>query len=241
MKKLQSSLLNMVLVLTGVAVIMGCILAAVNNVTSDPIAQQEKKALQEGIQKVMGGQTVQAGEQPDTIISMTDKKGKTFYYSIYNVKDSVGNPIGAAVQDTVNGFGGDLVVLVGFDEAGIIKGYTLLKHAETPGLGAKADEWFKNEDKPKACILGRDASDSLYVTKDNGNVEAITASTITSRAFLLAVNNAYRAYRLSSGAADECSKGTENCCGKKKSCDMPCCQGETNKEEVEPKEEETES
>ena len=237
MKKLQSSLLNMVLVLTGVAVIMGCILAAVNNVTSDPIAQQEKKALQEGIQKVMGGQTVQAGEQPDTIISMTDKKGKTFYYSIYNVKDSVGNPIGAAVQDTVNGFGGDLVVLVGFDEAGIIKGYTLLKHAETPGLGAKADEWFKNEDKPKACILGRDASDSLYVTKDNGNVEAITASTITSRAFLLAVNKAYEAYRLSAGAAaPNCGEAAGNCCGKSETGDKPCCQEEGNNE-VEPKNE----
>ncbi|MDE7089313.1 MAG: hypothetical protein K2O54_04270, partial [Prevotella sp.] len=102
MKKLQSSLLNMVLVLTGVAVIMGCILAAMNDMTSEPIALQEKKALEEGIQKVMGGQQVQASEQPDTIISLTEKD-KTFYYSIYQVKDSTDNIIGAAVQDTVNG------------------------------------------------------------------------------------------------------------------------------------------
>lgn len=230
MKKLQSSLLNMVLVLTGVAVIMGCILAAMNDMTSEPIALQEKKALEEGIQKVMGGQQVQASEQPDTIISLIEKN-KTFYYSIYQVKDSTDNIIGAAVQDTVNGFGGQLVVLVGFDNDGIIKGYTLLKHAETPGLGAKADEWFKNTDKPAACIVGRNAADSLYVTKDNGNVEAITASTITSRAFLLAVNNAYKAYRQ---AAGQCNENKGHCCGKTDDCEKPCCQQSNN--EVEPKE-----
>jgi len=200
MKKLESSLLNMVLVLTGVAVIMGGILAAVNNVTADPIAQQEKQALMAGIQNVMGGQEVVASEKADTVISMTDDKGKTTNYSIFNVKDSDGNAIGVAVQDTVNGFGGPLVILVGFDNAGVIKGYTLLKHAETPGLGAKADEWFKDSLKTKSCIVGRNATDSLFVSKDkdkqgnSGTVEAITASTITSRAFLLAVNKAYAAY-----------------------------------------------
>ena len=53
MKKLESSLLNMVLVLTGVAVIMGAILAWVNSVTSGPIADQKEKALADGIKAVM--------------------------------------------------------------------------------------------------------------------------------------------------------------------------------------------
>lgn len=235
MKKLESSLLNMVLVLTGVAVIMGSILAAVNNVTSDPIAQQEKQALMAGIQNVMGGQEVQASEKPDTIIAMTDKKGKTTRYSIFNVKDADGNDIGVAVQDTVNGFGGPLVVLVGFDGTGVIKGYTILKHAETPGLGAKADEWFKDSQKPKSYILGRNEKDSLHVSKDNGDVEAITASTITSRAFLLAVYNAYAAYMQSKGEV----KDEKACCGNHANCDKPCCkkhQEETPTETEENKE-----
>lgn len=195
MKKLESSLLNMVLVLTGVAVIMGVVLAYMNHLTTDPIAMQEQKALTDGIRKVMGGKDVVANNQPDAVIPMADKKGKTFYYSIYEVKDTEGQLLGAAVQDTVNGFGGQLVVLVGFDTEGTIQGYTLLKHAETPGLGAKADQWFQNAEKPTANIVGRNAADSLYVTRDGGNVEAITASTITSRAFLQAINNAYKAYQ----------------------------------------------
>lgn len=219
MKKLKSSLLNMVLVLTGVAVVMGGILAAVNDITTDPIAQQEKQALMAGIQNVMGGQEVQASEKPDTIISLTDKKGKTTRYSIFNVKDADGQDIGVAVQDTVNGFGGPLVVLVGFDNTGVIKGYTLLKHAETPGLGAKADEWFKDSLKTKSYILGRNAKDSLHVSKDKGDVEAITASTITSRAFLLAVYNAYAAYMQSKGEV----KDEKACCGNHANCDKPCC------------------
>jgi electron transport complex protein RnfG len=227
MKKLESSLLNMVLVLTCVAVIMGAILAAINSVTTDPIAQQEKKALAEGIQKVMGGQQVQASDKADAVIPMVDEKGKTNYYSVYNVSNAQGNAIGAAIQDTVNGFGGNLVVLVGFDNEGIIKGYTLLKHAETPGLGAKADQWF--QDGQKGDIVGLSAADSLFVSKDkdkNGNsgkVEAITASTITSRAFLQAVNRAYKAWLKSKGAvagnADDCN----NSCGEKADCGKPCC------------------
>jgi len=97
------------------------------------------------------------------------------------------------VESTTGGFGGDLKVLVGFDPDGKILGYTLLEHAETPGLGAKADKWFQKGEK--GDIIGKDPKEPLTVSKDGGQVDAITASTITSRAFLLAVNNAYNAYK----------------------------------------------
>ena len=198
MKKLQSSLLNMVLVLTGVAAVTGCILAYMNHLTASAIAQQEKKALAEGIQAVMGGLPVQVGEQPDTIIAMHDKqKHKTAYYSVYQVRDTKGQLLGVAIQDTINGFGGQLVVLVGFDTEGTILGYRLLKQSETPGLGAKAETWFQKGEKGN--IIGKRLSkDSmLTVTKKQPEnameVQAITASTITSKAFLSAINNAYSA------------------------------------------------
>lgn len=198
MKKLQSSLLNMVLVLTGVASIMGCILAYMNHLTASAIAEQEKKALAEGIQAVMGGQQVKVGEKPDTIIAMQDKqRHKTAYYSVFRVNDMKGKPLGVAIQDTVNGFGGQLVVLVGFDNNGTILGYRLLKQSETPGLGAKAETWFQNGSKGN--IIGKRLSEDnlLTVTKKQPEnaleVQAITASTITSRAFLSAINNAYSA------------------------------------------------
>jgi electron transport complex protein RnfG len=91
------------------------------------------------------------------------------------------------------GFGGDLKVLVGFDTEGNILGYTLLEHAETPGLGAKADLLFQKGQK--GDIIGKSPAEALTVSKDGGQVDAITASTITSRAFLKAVNNAYNAYK----------------------------------------------
>ena len=102
--------------------------------------------------------------------------------------------MGPAVESSANGFGGALTVLVGFDNDGNIIDYSLLSHAETPGLGSKAADWFKKG--AKGDITGKNPGEvALTVSKDGGQIDAITASTITSRAFLLAVNNAYAAYK----------------------------------------------
>ena len=191
MKKLESSLLNMVLVLTLVAVIMGGVLAYVNHLTEGPITEQKEKALANGIKTVMVCN--------DLVVANTnevkqDIDGKEHTFIIYQVKDAQGQDLGAAVQSTTMGFGGDLKVLVGFDPDGKILGYTLLEHAETPGLGAKADLWFQKGQK--GDIIGKDPREPLTVSKDGGQVDAITASTITSRAFLKAVNQAYNAYKV---------------------------------------------
>ena len=184
MKKLESSLTNMVLVLTGVAVVMGLVLAWVNHLTSGPIEAQKQMALESGIKTVMQADNL-AISSTDTIRT-TDAKGKETVFIVYN------NEKGAAVQSATMGFGGELKVLVGFDAQGSILGYTLLEHQETPGLGAKADLWFQKGQK--GDIIGKNPAEGLTVSKDGGNIDAITASTITSRAFLLAVSNAYKAY-----------------------------------------------
>ena len=191
MKKLESSLLNMTLVLTGVTVIMGGILAYVNDLTSGPINAQKEKALADGIKTVLDSDNLTVAHT-DTV-KQNDAKGKELTYIIYQAKDAQGNDLGAAVESTTNGFGGDLKVLVGFDPQGNILGYTLLEHAETPGLGAKANKWFQKGEK--GDIIGKNPAEALTVSKDGGQVDAITASTITSRAFLLAVNNAYKAFQ----------------------------------------------
>ena len=207
MKKLESSLLNMVLVLTSVAVIMGGILAFVNHLTEGPIAEQKAKALADGIKSVMGVDEITVSNT-DTV--RQNVAGKELTYVIYQTKDAKGNDLGAAVESTTGGFGGDLKVLVGFDPEGKILGYTLLEHAETPGLGAKADKWFQKGEK--GDIIGKSPAEPLVVSKDGGQVDAITASTITSRAFLLAVNNAYNAYKATpetdanSGASQQVKK-----------------------------------
>ena len=191
MKKLESSLLNMVLVLTGVAVVMGAVLAYVNHLTEGHIAEQKTKALADGIKAVMVCDNIVVAKT-DTV-RQNDAKGKELTYIIYQTQDAQKKDLGAAVESTTGGFGGNLKVLVGFDPEGKILGYTLLEHAETPGLGAKADKWFQKGEK--GDIIGKSPSEPLTVSKDGGQVDAITASTITSRAFLLAVNNAYNAYK----------------------------------------------
>ena len=191
MKKLESSLLNMTLVLTLVAVVMGGILAFVNHLTEGPIAEQKAKVLADGIKTVMVCNDLVVAEPVEV---KQDIDGKEHTFIIYNVKDAQGKDLGAAVQSVTMGFGGDLKVLVGFDTEGNILGYTLLEHAETPGLGAKADQWFQKGQK--GDIIGKSPATPLTVSKDGGQVDAITASTITSRAFLKAVNQAYNAYKV---------------------------------------------
>ena len=106
-----------------------------------------------------------------------------------------GQVVGGAVEsNTKKGFSGEIRVIVGFDMDGKILNYSVLQHAETPGLGAKMQEWFR-ADKNKQSVLGRTIPDGgLKVTKDGGDVDAITAATISSRAFLDAVNRAYSAF-----------------------------------------------
>ena len=202
MKKLESSMTNMVLVLVGVALITGGILAYVNHITEAPIKLQAEKTLADGIKAVMGGVQLSVAEN-DTIKQTI--KGKEAVFVIHKTVDSNKQDLGVAVESTTGGFGGDLKVLVGFDKDGNILGYTILQHAETPGLGAKADKWFQKDGK--GSIIGKNPNkDNLTVKKDGGDIDAITASTITSRAFLLAVTQAYNAYK--SGHVDANTSAT---------------------------------
>lgn len=191
MKKLESSLLNMVVVLVSVAVITGGLLAWVNNVTEEPIRIQDELALSNGIKEVMGVENLKVTSTEDVVNTVN---GKEQHFVVHKTEDAEGNFIGAAVESMSMGFSGELNVLVGFDAEGKILGYTVLQHSETPGLGAKADKWFQKDGK--GCIVGRkmDASKPLVVNKDGGDIDAITASTITTRAFLAAVNQAFAAY-----------------------------------------------
>ena len=97
------------------------------------------------------------------------------------------------MESSALGFSDNIKVLVGFNPEGDILGYTILQSSETPGLGAKADKWF--QEGQKGNIIGKNPKDKdLTVKKDGGDIDAITASTMTSRAFLKAINQAYHAY-----------------------------------------------
>ena len=177
MKKLESSLLNMVVVLTVISVIAGGVLAYVNKMTAGPIEQIKKETLNNALKSVLNA------EQMPQVTATENIDEWTIVYKTDN---------GTAVQAATVGFGGKLKVLVGFTAEGAISGYSVLEHAETPGLGAKAGDWF--QEGGKGCIIGKKpAEKELTVSKDRREVNAITASTITSREIMQAVNNAYKA------------------------------------------------
>lgn len=177
------------MVLVAVAVITSALLAWINHATEEPIRKQNEMALANGIMEVMGTTSLTVTSD-DTLRKSIDGKEQTFV--VHKTADKNGGFLGAAVESTTMGFGGDLKVLVGFDTNGKVLGYTLLQASETPGLGAKADKWFQKDGK--GSIIGKTCEQPLTVNKDGGDVEAITASTITSRAFLKAVNQAYQVY-----------------------------------------------
>ena len=195
----------MLLVLTGVTAVSVALLAYVNELTKGPIAEANAKTLNEALKKVLPEFTNNPVAESDRIFSEKDGK-KVVDFIVYPAKKGE-EWVGSAVESKAMGFGGELKVLVGFDAKGKIYNYSLLAHTETPGLGSKADKWFGAYDATKGekavthemskkSIIGMSPGEGeLKVSKDGGQVDAITASTITSRAFLNAINKAYEAYK----------------------------------------------
>jgi len=99
--------------------------------------------------------------------------------------------VGYAIESSTVGFGGNIVLMVGVTKDGVVYNTSVLSHTETPGLGAKCTTDKKFMDQWR----GFDPSiKKLTVKKDGGDVDAITASTITSRAYAQAVENALKTF-----------------------------------------------
>lgn len=174
MKKIASTLPNMLLSLTLIAVISTGLLAWVKTITDEPIRLAEEKKKTEALQQVLPAfDTVETEDDEDGIV-----------YKAYHENKWVGT----AVQCASMGFNGEVLVMAGFDSNNKLIDYVVLKQAETPGLGTKMVDWFKK------ALVGRvmHTNAPLKVKQDGGDVDAITAATISSRAFLEAINNAHR-------------------------------------------------
>ena len=161
----KSNLLNMALCLFGTTLICSAVLAGVYAVTKEPIDETNKAILKASIAKVLP----EGGEISDA---------------------QTCEVMGTAVKSTVVGFGGPLTLMVGILPDGTVYNTSVLSHSETPGLGAKctSDEHFMTQFKG-----WNPEQKKLLVKKDGGDVDAITASTITSRAYTLAIQNALNA------------------------------------------------
>lgn len=235
MAKLENSLKNMMLSLTVITVVVGALLGFVADFTKQPIADAQKAAQEEAIKAVA----------PDFDQLGTEKVEKSTNGEEAKVFPVLkgGKEVGCAVQAvTKNGFGGKVTVMVGFDVNKTITGYAVLEHAETPGLGSKMPDWFQKNGKGN--VIGKNpASNNITVTKDGGEVDAITAATISSRAFCDAIAQAYSAISgvdAVSSATSQVKETAKECCEANTCCkadstacaDCPlkaedkCCKGD---------------
>jgi len=183
--KRESNFLNMVLTLFLVAAVAALALGGVYTVTKEPIAIAKQKKLEAAIKAVLPDfDTIQTVKVKD----VNGDDSLTFYYASMGVQ-----PVGAAIKTyTMNGFSGKIELMVGILEDGTINNTAVLSHKETPGLGDKMD--IKKSDFPTQFIGKNPGTFKLKVTKDGGDVDAITAATISSRAFCDAVKRASDTY-----------------------------------------------
>ena len=167
----KSNLLNMVLVLGLTCLVCSGLLGGAYALTKEPIDAAAAEKTNKAIAQVLPHFT------------QVDYNEEGHYY-----KATDGDRlVGYAIESTTVGFGGKLSLIVGVTPDGVVYNTSVLSQNETPGLGAKCatDQKFMNQWK------GFDPSvKKLRVKNDGGDVDAITASTITSRAYTLAVENA---------------------------------------------------
>ncbi|MCL1822552.1 MAG: RnfABCDGE type electron transport complex subunit G [Prolixibacteraceae bacterium] len=189
MAKRESTFGNMVIVLFLVTLISGGALGFVYDMTGDAIEIAKLNAQKQAIESVLP--EFDELKEPQKIMPASGSSEIELYQAF---KD--GKQVGTAIKTySDRGFSGNIQIMIGIDTQGRISGYQVLEHKETPGLGSKMEVWFNNADKPNQYIIGKKPGETNFsVSKDGGDIDAITASTITSRAFLDAILRAYSTF-----------------------------------------------
>lgn len=186
MAKKESTFLSMVATLFMVTLVAAGLLGSVFALTKEPIRLAELKKKNEAIQVVVPG----FDNEPSQEVKRVFADGDSLYLYTARQGEEV---LGTAVETfTTLGFSGEFKLMVGFAPDGSIIDIAVIKHAETPGLGDKME---KGKSDFSLQFMGKHPdSFNLAVTKDRGDVDAITASTITSRAYCDAVKRAYAVF-----------------------------------------------
>ncbi len=184
-KKIESSLKNMVIVLCAITFTAGISLAFVQQITLAPITASHQQKQINAISFVVP----EFNNNPlETGIKMAVQNDSLTVYTATKDNDVVGYAI---LSSTNSGFGGNVQVMVGFTPDGTIYNTSVVAHQETPGLGDKM-----TTEKFRSQFIGFDcATKKAIVKKDGGDVDALTAATISSRAFCTTVKKAYSAFQ----------------------------------------------
>mgnify|MGYP000217475317 CR=1 FL=1 len=173
---MKSTLFNMVMVLFVITLLASAGVGAAHMITEEPIAEARVKATREALKQVLP----EFDETEDTALTV-----ENLPVTVHTASEG-GRVVGYAVESmTKNGFSGVIRLMVGFAPDGQILNIRVLEQAETPGLGTKMVDAGNSLEKSFV---------KLGVKKDGGDVDALTAATISSRAYVDAVSRAYKAY-----------------------------------------------
>jgi electron transport complex protein RnfG len=210
--KKESTFVNMVGALLVVTLISSAILGYMYELTKEPISQAKLNKKLTAIKEVVP----EFNNNPDSAkfeIPVEGGEPVIAYPAEMN-----GKLVGVAIETYTNkGFSGLVKVMVGFEPDGTIYNYQVLEHKETPGLGTHMADWFKpssgGETKERSAfadwlfgikqssggdsksVVGKNPGKvNMTVSKDGGDIDAITAATISSRAFLDAINRGYNSF-----------------------------------------------
>ena len=185
---MKSTLFNMVAVLFTITLIASAGVGAVNMITEEPIAAAKAAATTAAVANVLPAFN-------ENSVSEQEIDGLPIKVYTATSGEAV---VGYAVESmTKSGFGGAIRMMVGFLPDGKIFNVNVLEQAETPGLGTKMC------DEGNALISSIKDKNAFTlefkVKKDGGELDALTAATISSRAYYDAVARAKEAYLVASG------------------------------------------
>lgn len=169
-KKKEPGMLSLILVLAAISLVMAFFLGMVNKQTAPVILDNNWKKTQTAMKQVLPADDYKELEYTgsDPYVTGVYQAGEEGY---------------VVLVTPTSGFSGAIDMMAGISNDGAITGIAIINHAETSGLGSKATdpEWQEQ-------FIG--ATDAVKVTKDGGTIQAITGSTITSRAVCDGVNAA---------------------------------------------------
>ena len=181
--------------ITLITLVAGFALGLVNEITKEPIAQQEAKAKAEACKAVFADAddfaAIEDLSGAADALESAGLTGKADVNEAYEAKKG-GETVGYVITVTDHeGYGGDIQFSVGVSTDDTLTGIPILSIGETAGLGMKA----KNADFQEQFV-GLPATGNLEYTKtgEEGKIDALSGATVTTNAMTNGTNAAIAFY-----------------------------------------------
>lgn len=184
----MKDMLKMGLFLFIVSAIAATLLAFTESKTAPQIKLNQKLSMERAQKEVLPSATT------FTTFQLTDEKAKKDIKMTYTAGfTEKGELAGVVLETAPKGYAGEIKMVIGIDISGRVKGVKITSHSETPGLGSKlkGDAFMNSFNK----IISEKADPTFMLSKDGGDIDSITAATISARAFCTGIRSALEQFK----------------------------------------------